>query len=576
MKIINNHLFLIIAIFLSIFALIPLIHPGFFPIHDDEQIGRLFELNQALRQGQFPVRIDQNLGFGYGYLLFNYYPPFIYYFAEIFKLLGFSFINSIKLMIISGFFLSSLFMYLFGRELFGKIGGLLASVFYIYVPYRAVDLYVRGALPELFSFAFIPAIFWFYLRLSRTLEFRYLLLASLFNFLLIITHNLIALMFIPFALIFLIYLLLKSKKRKIFINQVLLSFFLAFLLSAFFAIPALLENKHTMVSLLTKELASYSHHFVYLRQFIDSPWGYGGSIYGLKDGLSFEAGKLHILGVIISLALVLYSYLAKKKGEILIFLFIFLFGLSIFLQSFYSKPIWDNVFVLSYIQFPWRFLLFSAFFSSILTASIVYFLKNNKLIKILTVFLIIGVLILNINFFKPRIYLDTFNDSNYISQDILRWETSKMAFEYVPKGIAIKKSDIGNTIVDIEKNEIAKKSFEVVSGKMQIMVKKDFANLKEFKINIEEKGEFRINSFAYPGWEVFVDNRPINYNSNNKLKLISFRLNSGNHTIMAIFKDTQVRKISNLLSFIGVILFIGFFSLYILKPAYLKKFNLTK
>ena len=42
MKIINNHLFLIIAIFLSIFALIPLIHPGFFPIHDDEQIGRLF------------------------------------------------------------------------------------------------------------------------------------------------------------------------------------------------------------------------------------------------------------------------------------------------------------------------------------------------------------------------------------------------------------------------------------------------------------------------------------------------------------------------------------------------------
>src|SRR3990167_8782287 len=127
MKIINNHLFLIIAIFLSIFALIPLMHPGFFPIHDDEQIGRLFELNQALRQGQFPVRIDQNLGFGYGYLLFNYYPPFIYYFAEIFKLLGFSFINSIKLMIISGFFLSSLFMYLFGKNP-GWIRGIKAKI----------------------------------------------------------------------------------------------------------------------------------------------------------------------------------------------------------------------------------------------------------------------------------------------------------------------------------------------------------------------------------------------------------------------------------------------------------------
>ena len=71
-KIVKENIFLILAIALTAFALLPLFQPGFFSIHDDEQIGRLFELDQALKSGQFPVRIIANLGFGFSYLLFNF------------------------------------------------------------------------------------------------------------------------------------------------------------------------------------------------------------------------------------------------------------------------------------------------------------------------------------------------------------------------------------------------------------------------------------------------------------------------------------------------------------------------
>ena len=47
-------------------------------MHDDEQIARLYDLNQALSEGQFPPRISPNLGFGYGYPFFNFYPSFAY------------------------------------------------------------------------------------------------------------------------------------------------------------------------------------------------------------------------------------------------------------------------------------------------------------------------------------------------------------------------------------------------------------------------------------------------------------------------------------------------------------------
>ena len=55
-----------LILLLSWWAIRSLFHSGFFPMHDDEQIARLYELHQALSAGQFPPRWVANLGFGYG------------------------------------------------------------------------------------------------------------------------------------------------------------------------------------------------------------------------------------------------------------------------------------------------------------------------------------------------------------------------------------------------------------------------------------------------------------------------------------------------------------------------------
>src|SRR4030042_1300374 len=99
-------------LFFSILISLPFLKPGLYIIHDDQQIARLFLFDQALKAGQFPPRWIDGLGFGFGYPLFVFYPPFVYILGELFHLIGFSFIDSIKFVFFTSIFASGLAMYI--------------------------------------------------------------------------------------------------------------------------------------------------------------------------------------------------------------------------------------------------------------------------------------------------------------------------------------------------------------------------------------------------------------------------------------------------------------------------------
>ncbi|MBA3723327.1 MAG: glycosyltransferase family 39 protein [Candidatus Levybacteria bacterium] len=547
----------IVLIVLSYWSVSPLLEPGFFSIHDDEQVGRLYELDQSIKSGHFPVRISQNLGFGYGYPLFNFYPPFVYYVAEVFVLFGIGYIASVELMIGLGFLLAAYFMYIFSKEYLGKYGGLVAAVVYTYVPYHAVDVYVRGALPEFWSFVFVPAIFWAYKKLADTKKPLYLILSGIFFTCLILTHNLVAMMSGIFIAMYLLFLLWETTEKKRFMQQVALSGLIGLTLSASFWIPSFFERNTTMIKLLTMESADYNQHYVYLRQLWNSAWGYGGSLPGPEDGLTFQIGKVHIIGSILAGIAGLWLYLKKNTSWKILFLFIAMFSLATFMMTFHSDFVWDNLQFFAYIQFPWRFLLFTAFASSFLVGALVLVIKSERIKAIVAAVLMIGTVFFYKDYFTPKEYFKNVTDTDYINLDVIKWKTSIMAFEYVPNGVATKETNFG-TKIDITKEQVATSSYTVIKGDIRLKEESIKPHYKKYFVS-GSGGIVRINQFSYPGWNVFIDMNEVTYSDNNRLKLLQFNVPSGNHSIEVKYTDTPARMLGNVLSatsIIGILLYI--------------------
>lgn len=152
-----NKILIAALIVATIFVLLPLTKPGFFPTQDFIHVARIYEMDIALKDGQFPVRWVPD--FRYGEPLFNFYAPLPFYIGSAVHNIGFGFLDTIKILLGLGFVLSTIAMFYLGKELFGRWGGLISAILYLYAPYHSVDVYVRGAMSESLALIFFPLIF---------------------------------------------------------------------------------------------------------------------------------------------------------------------------------------------------------------------------------------------------------------------------------------------------------------------------------------------------------------------------------------------------------------------------------
>src|SRR4029450_9583380 len=83
-------------------------------------------------------------------------------------------------------------------------------------------------------------------------------------------------------------------------RRLLASVALGFGLSAFFWLPATLERGSTEFdrSVGPASYFFYGHHFIELRQLWETRWGFGESLPGSTDGMSFQLGRLHWIGLL--------------------------------------------------------------------------------------------------------------------------------------------------------------------------------------------------------------------------------------------------------------------------------------
>lgn len=532
-----SHWGLFIVLALSFFAILPFFDAGFFPVHDDTQVVRVHEISQALKEGQFPVRWVKDLGYGYGYPLFNFYAPLPYYVGGVLTFF-FDALASTKIMMVLGVVLSGIFMYLLAKEFWGEIGGVISGLFYVYAPYHALDIYVRGAVGEYFAIAFTPLLFYGLWR-------KWVLVGALGFAGIITSHNLTAMMVAPFIIIaILFYCYIAYKNKNLFtIHYSLFTILLGFGLSAFYFLPALFEMQFTNVVSQIGGNADFRNHFVCIAQLWDSTWGFGGSSPGCLDGLSFKIGKLHIIVSIIALAGSLFFLKKDKIRSVIILLSTFYFLLSIFMTLEVSKPVWELTSPLAYLQYPWRFLLLTAFSSSLMAGSLVLFFQEATLQKAVGVVLIAFLMFFNVELFKSHTGFAV-KTEDYTNEEYIKWTTSKISDEYMPKNFQKPKN----------KDEIVRKKVVVQSGEGEIIGLVNKTSEITFSLNAKTDVSILARLAYFPAWKAFVDAKEVEYQTTNGG--LVFDIPAGNHEAQLVFSQTPVERAGNFIS-VGSVLFLS-------------------
>ena len=539
-KLTNNNLFwLVLVIFISVPASIPLFRPLFYHFSDESHLANLYEMVRAFSSGQIPPRMAPDISFGFGYPLFNFYYPLPYYFGSLFYFLTKSLVLSIKLLFLFSIFLSGLFMFIWLKNHTTKLGALVGTIIYIYTPYRAVDLYVRGALGEAISFVFFPLIFFTLDGAIKKTGSKNIGLLAVFIGLFILSHNLSPLFAIPFFILYVVISLgLKSQIKSL--AKILLGFVLGFLISSFWSVPAFLEKSY----LQNNTPFNYVDHFPFVRQLIYSKWGYGSSVWGPGDELSFQIGVVNILLVF----LVILSFWLKKvekKQNHLLFLFLGTFFFTTFLMNIRSKFLWELFPLANYIQFPWRLLMFT----TLLTAFMVVFIKNAKLL----IFLGILAFFLNFHYFKPSEYFKP-NDNYYLKRffadrlvDEKTKEVSKDYLNYsedyilLPKWIKEKPQFLPES--RIESKNVSINNLEEINPVYYSADLDSYSN-----------GEVIINFFYFPGWSVFLNDKELRTEILSPYGNFKVEVPEGKFKLKVIWRETTFRKIFDIISLISLLM----------------------
>ncbi|OGM61558.1 hypothetical protein A2961_01015 [Candidatus Woesebacteria bacterium RIFCSPLOWO2_01_FULL_39_21] len=554
---------LVAVLFFGILASRHLFTPGYFNMHDDLQVMRTLEMEKCFKDFQVPCRWVPDMGYGFGFPLFNFYPPLPYLYGMLFRLIGFSFVGTVKLVFASTFIFSGVTMYFLASKFFKRFGGVLSAIFYIWAPYHAVDVYVRGAMNEAWALVFFPAIFYFSYKLitdHRPLNTDIVLLslswAGLF-----LSHNLMVMIFTPFfALWCLLWIVKRYKNNSIkfcleAFKSLVLSGVIAFGLAAFFTLPALLENKYTQIEGQLVGYYDYTAHFVSLRQLLISRfWGYGPSVWvDAEDRMSFQIGHLHwIISIIIGLFLIKRIIKALKSKNYLLIsdhwfltvILLLLFGwFAAFMTHLKSIFIYQAIPQLKYIQFSWRFLTIVIFAFS-LAIGVLPILLRRKIGNWFVSLLVIGLLILNWSYFKPEYGKNgPLTDKEKFSG--AAWELQQTAgiYDYLTKD--------AKTAPKSPK----KMDGEIIEGKGLVYTENhpERTNWLSFFADIRsESAKLRINVMNFPDWKVLVDGKEVKeyVDKSEEWGRIYIDVSQGEHFIYARLENTPIRSIANGISLI--------------------------
>lgn len=478
---------------------------------------RLEEMTKMVKLGQFPVRWAGNLDNGFGLPLFNYVYPGIYYLGLPLTLLGLPAIWVIKLLFCAFYFFGALGIY---TALSRSRLAVLAAILFLLTPYVLLNIYVRGALGELAAIALMPWVVWSLADLKHKGLRWYQPLPYFFLF---ISHNFISFLFLP------LYLGLTFLTR-IPIKKSLLNLLLSLGLAAFFVFPMILERGYLSSVAANNYTYPYDSHFVYPLQLISSPWGYGASISGLDDGMSFQLGLPHLAVLILALI----AFRSRRNPDFTLWLIVTITALFFTLPA--STFLWQLVPPLRIMQFPWRML---AFTSLALPFLLIHSLSGfGKKIRLLVMFFLFAGFYFAYRYSTPPY---TMNQEQFATQMFIHREktTTASRLELAPRWAPVEERWKGEDL-------------RLYSGNAEYSVESGTPISLIFNTQSEDGAVFQFRRNYFPTWYAQDENNQSVKLTNSSEGEVLINVAPGTHTYELKLRQTPVELLGNTVTILSL------------------------
>lgn len=482
-------MYLLFACIPVIIAVLPLFGARFIPTHDGEyHIIRFWQYYTMLADGNVVPRWAPQLNHGLGIPLFTFQYPLPNLIGSIFHFFGLSFVDSVKWTMGAGYILANVFSFLWIRRLFGDKAGAIGALVGAFVPYWFVDMYIRGSVGEVWAFVFVFAAL-YAISVSSCLGI------TLAVSLLIVSHNIMAVIFVPIILLY-AYIIRPRYTAAV---------ILGILASSYFWIPALYEQRF-ITGLSNVNIFDY---FPQMYQLLVPSWGSGfrGQITGGNE-MSYQIGIVPLLLAAMVVPLIMRDRRKIRGKEVLLAVGSII--IAVFFMMPVSRPLWSSIPFSHLIQYPWRLLSVVLVMTPVLAGFVATKFRYGWVIAVLAVVVAYG-------YTRPVTY-ELRGDLYYLSHESLSQGTSSLgnAFQtawLTPDAIA------------------ASDAASLSSGR--ISINKKTSTVWNISVHATASGTLTLPIAYYPGWELSAGRATIKGAPDSR-GLLTFAVTEGSY-------DAQVR-----------------------------------
>ncbi len=593
--------YLVLLLGLTLFALTPLLAPGYFYSAHDGRHSVFFVamFDEAIRDGVFwPIWAMHHVQ-GYGYPTFLLQAPLAFFVAEGFALVGFGITAAVKGAWAAAFLLGAWGMYGLVRRWVltwprrgaglvvtaedarrASLAGLIAGLLYVYAPYHLLDIYVRAALAETMLIGWLPWVFWAFDRLiGGALQPGWqarLAVAAVAYALLIFTHAFAIIAVTPLLMVFILFRLWVQwrydgvparREWMAMAGQTAVAAaagVAGLLLAAIFVLPLLAEGPLLSQEDCVRDTYAYSRHFVHWGQFLSPFWGFGYSDdpTGANDGMSFQIGVMLVILAVAALFLLLARMWRTRSLPIFL---LAATAVLLYMMTPGAEWLWRSVALLELLQFPWRLLTLVIFALSALGGLAMWPLLDSAqrqqaahLDEAGPLVIALAILLASAPYIRPA-SLDPVEPWREDGRAVFQFEIEHLDMRGYTTFVEERFTDTPMTAQyaatmqergPFDPDQLER--LEIIAGDGVVTSSYSRSHQVGGEVIMATPGVVQIRVYDFPGWQVRIDGQVIEHRLSPPRALIEVDVPAGEHRIDMQMASTPVRVLGTAISSLTV------------------------